>query len=413
MGQLKTKGELEKRHIEIWDQLDQIEKRAQNEKREMTAEEAAQYDALLREDVRNQHDMQFLLTSKQLEGFREQQNKNAQFRELLKRCKDDRKDFSAALETRETPANTVLKDPTTGNTTGNLEAAGLVPLVVHELIDTKVPGLELPGDVQLITGVTGDEIYPLATDDVTVKVAGEVEQVSAQTINFDKITAHAERVAARVDVSNRAIDNAAFDLLGFVTYKIRKALAMTNALHIYSHCAFNHALKSPFAMVNVEEVVFDENIGENIAIKIAEMWDLGFEGEPWITMDKTIETQLRFTKAIPDSEGNRTVIEDGKCVGYNYTVSPYINYALNSEGKPAPDGNHYIGIGHWDYLPFQQHGEARLTVDAVSAAVAERNVTAVVFSADLSLTELSNKVNGNKSGKPQAFKLLKLVNPTE
>ena len=109
MGQLKTKGELEKRHIEIWDQLDQIEKRAQNEKREMTAEEAAQYDALLREDVRNQHDMQFLLTSKQLEGFREQQNKNAQFRELLKRCKDDRKDFSAALETRETPANTVLK----------------------------------------------------------------------------------------------------------------------------------------------------------------------------------------------------------------------------------------------------------------------------------------------------------------
>jgi hypothetical protein len=30
-------------------------------------------------------------------------------------------------------------------------------------------------------------------------------------------------------------------------------------------------------------------------------------------------------------------------------------------------------------------------------------------STDFSLTELSSKVNGNTSGKPQAFKLIKLV----
>ena len=30
---------------------------------------------------------------------------------------------------------------------------------------------------------------------------------------------------------------------------------------------------------------------------------------------------------------------------------------------------------------------------------------------DNSLTELSSKVNGNTSGKPQAFKLIKLIEP--
>jgi hypothetical protein len=32
-----------------------------------------------------------------------------------------------------------------------------------------------------------------------------------------------------------------------------------------------------------------------------------------------------------------------------------------------------------------------------------------VLNTELSLTELSSKVNGNTSGKPQAFKLLKVV----
>jgi hypothetical protein len=37
----------------------------------------------------------------------------------------------------------------------------------------------------------------------------------------------------------------------------------------------------------------------------------------------------------------------------------------------------------------------------------------MVLNTEMSLTELSSKVNGNTSGKPQAFKLLKLVAPTQ
>ena len=411
----KTKSEIQTRHMEILEEMDQMDQLAQRENRSFTEAENKKYDALMREDNRLHIEIQGLLDEAQLNQMREQKSKSAQLRELLKNCKDNRIDFSEPLEVREAAnATTVLKDAATGNTTANLEAAGAVPLTIRELIDTKVAGLELPDDLQLLTGVIGNEIWPYAIDDVEVAVAGEVEAISEQAINFAKLSAAPERVAASLAVSNRAIDNAAFDLLGFVTYKIQKGLERFNALHVYSHCAFQNNLKSPFALVSVEEINLDENIGKNLAKKCAEMWDLGFEGEPEIVMDKTIETELRFTKRIPESAGDSTVIEDDRCVGYRYKVSPFINYALNGEGKPVADSTyHYIGIGHWGYLAFQQHGEVRFTVDATSADVAKRNTTVIVLNTEYSLTELSSKVNGNTSGKPQAFKLLKVIESSE
>lgn len=409
----KTMTEIQKRHHDILVELDKIEELAARENRAFNEEETRKYDALMREDNRLHIEAQGMYDEKQMAQFREYKSKNAQLRELLKKCKENRESYSEELQVREV-ATTVLKDPVTGdsgNATANLEAAGAVPLTIHELIDTKVPGLELPDDLNLLTGVIGNEVWPYAIDDVEFTVAGEVESISEQAINFDKLNASPARVAASVAVSNRAIDNAAFDLIGFVTYKFRKGLAKFAALHIYSHANFSNTLKSPFASVDVEELTIDENFGRNLAAKIAAMWDLGFEGEPELVMSKTIETSLRFTKAIPGQIGDRTVIEDGRCLGYRYKVSPYVNYALNGNNVPAADGYQYIGIGHWGYLAYEQHGEIRFTVDAQSAEVAKRNTTVLVLNTEYSLTELSSKVNGNASGKPQAFKLIKVTEP--
>lgn len=409
-----TKEQIRERHYQVWDKIDEMNQAlATRENGKFTAEEAEKYDALLRESNELSARAEALASGKALDAIREQKSKNEKFREILKNCQKKREDFSEVLMTREAAnATTVLKDAASGNTTGNLEAGGLIPLFIHELIDTKVAGLELPDDLPIVTGVTGNEVYPYCTDDVKVTVAGEVEKVSEQAINFNKLNAAPERVTAAVAVSNRAIDNANFDLVGFVVYKIRKALAMTNALHVYSHCNFSHHLKSPFASVTPEEITLDQNVGKNLAKKIAAMWDLGFEGEPELVMDKETETELLFTKRIPGQVGDRTVIENGRCLGYRYKVSPYINYTLNSADIPTKGADHYIGIGHWGYLAMEQHGEVRLTVDATSAAVAERNTTVIVFSTDESLTELSGKVNG-ADGTPQAFKLIKLVEADE
>jgi hypothetical protein len=126
-------------------------------------------------------------------------------------------------------------------------------------------------------------------------------------------------------------------------------------------------------------------------------------------MDKVTEVDLAYTKAIPGQNGDRTVVEDGKCCGYPYTISPYIDYVLNSASVPVKDSDRYIGIGHYGYLALQQHGEFRFNIDAVSAANFDRGTVTVGISTDLSLTELSSKVNGKNQ--IQAFKLIKLVEP--
>ena len=403
------------RHNEIQVELDKMDELKERENRPFTEAESKQYRDLIDEDARLNNFMEGQLTGKKLEEHRERKAKSQMLRELFKKCREEKVAYSEEMHDREAAnATTILLNPAAGNTSGNIEASGAIPLVIHELIDTKVPGLERPGDLKILTGVTGNQVWPYAIDDVEFEVADEVEQIGEQKINFSKLNASPVRVAASLAISNEAIDNADFDLYGFCQYKMTKGMAKFMALYTYSHCKPSHALKPVFGLCDVEEIVFDDNFAENLDAKIADMWDKGFEGEPWLTFDKTYETKMKYKKAIPGTtDSTRTVIEGGKCLNHSYTVSPYINYALNGQGKPAADGNHYIGIGHWGYCAFQQHGTVRATVDSTSAEVSKRNTTVLVLNTAYSISELSSKVNGNISGKPQAFKLLKVVGGDE
>ena len=397
-----TKDMIQKRQIAIWDRMDAIDETSKKENREFTDAEAKEYEALIRESKALSARAEAMASGKQLEQIRERKSKNAIMREFLQKC----------VETRSN-ASTILMNPVTSggdqNENANLDAGGAIPLTINELIDTKVAGVELPADLKIVTGVTGNEIWPYSTNDVEFTVAGEVEKVGEQALNFAKISATPAAVAANVAVSHRAIANAAFDLLGFISYKLTKGLAIFRALHTYSHIDFENALQSPFKSADIVEVALDENVGKNIAMEIAKMYDLGFEGTPWLTMDKTTEVELAYTKAIPGTAGDRTVVEDGKCVGYPYTVSPFVNYVKNSAGVPAMGADRFIAIGHYDYLAMQIHGQAMFNVDAQSAEVFSRRTVVVSLALDMSMTELSSKVNGNTSNKPQAFKLIKLV----
>ena len=392
---------LQSRNREINDRLGEMYSKAETEKREFTAEETLEEKSLKRELEQNHREIMLSNDAAAIGALREQKDKSAQLREFFKK-----------VRTREVEATTILNNPTadgTTNVTGNIEAGGMVPLSIKELIDTKVEGLELPADLTMLTGVKGDEVWPYSTDDAEVRVAGEVDTITEQGLNFANVKAISERISVAIAISNKAIDNAYFDLYGFVLYKIQKAVAILKAKRVYSHANWGDHLRSPFSDVTVEEITLDENIGQTLAEKAAEMYDLGFEGIPYFTMDKVMETKLQFTKAIPGQCGDKTVVMDGKCVGYPMTVSGHINgYLDGATYKKSTD--HYIGIGHWEYLALQQHGEVRLTADSMSAAVAARNSTVVTLNTEFSMTELSQKVNGgNGTGKPQAFKLLKVV----
>ena len=332
------------------------------------------------------------------------ENKAAKLRETIKNCSQKRENATTIL------ANAITSGGDQ-NTTANLEAGGLIPVEIKPIIDTKVPGIEQPDDLKMLTGVTGTQVIPYSINDVKFTVEGEVTKVAEQALNFANITTSPKRVCASVPVSRRAVAQAAFDIIGFLTFKFTKGWAMFRALHVYAHGDYRDVI-GPFATVTVEELTLDENIGKNLAKKIAAMYDLGFEGDPEIIMDKATEVDLKFTKLIPGTtDSNRTVVQDGQCVGYRYKVSPYIDYAIASNGIATKDDTYrYIGIGHFGYLNEQVYADGiEFNVDGTSQENFDRNVIALGMGLDYSLVELSSKVNGNASGKPQAFKLIKLV----
>jgi len=429
-----TKADIQKRQLEIMTKMDEMDEKTnareakmraltseeQKEEREKLMaeqrEQDRQYDILIHESEGLSVRAKAMASGAELAKIQSREDKGKELREMIADC---------FTHKRAANATTILANAvTTGadqNVDGNLEAGGLIPVEIRPIIDTKVPGIELPDDLQMLTGVTGTQVIPYSINDVKFTIEGEVTKVAEQKLDFANIKTNPQRVAASVPVSRRAVAQAAFDIIAFLTYKFQKGWAIFRAQHVYGHGDFDK-LDMPFAKVDIVELTLDENIGKNIAKEIAKMYDLGFEGEPELIMDKTTEVDLKFTKLIPGTtDSNRTVVQDGQCVGYRYKVSPYIDYSFDENGIGTkdfadPDTKkipiRYIGIGHFGYLNEQVYADGiEFNVDGTSQENFDRNVIALGMGLDYSLVEMSSKVNGNTNNKPQAFKLIKIIEP--
>jgi len=400
-----TKAQIQERQLAIWNRIDELDEAGKT--RELTAEEVKEQRELVDESAKLSTRAKALASGAELAAIKSREDKGKELREMIEKC---------FIEKRAANATTILANAITSggdqNVNANLEAGGLIPVEIKPIIDTKVPGVELPDDLQLLTGVTGTQVIPYSINDVKFTIEGEVTKVAEQSLDFANIKTSPVRVAASVPVSRRAVAQAAFDIIAFLTYKFQKGWAIFRAQHVYGHGEFDE-IDMPFAKAEVVELTLDENIGKNLAKEVAKMYDKGFEGDPEFIMDKTTEVDLQFTKLIPGStDSNRTVVQDGKCVGYRYKVSPFIDYSFDEHGIGTKDADRYIGIGHFGYANEMVYADGiDFNVDGRSQENFDRNVIALGMGLDYSLVELSSKVNGNTSGKPQAFKLIKLVEP--
>jgi hypothetical protein len=215
-----------------------------------------------------------------------------------------------------------------------------------------------------------------------------------------------------------AIDNAAFDLMAFVQAKFTLAVRKYLAKKVYSQAQWT-GNKGPFSGQTPKGTI---TIGsgkeyESILEAVAEFSDKGFfEGDVVLILDRVTEAKLKATPLIAGAAGG-FVIQNGLCAGYPYVVTHYLNTELNSAGKLVPTSDRCIGIGYFEWLAVQQHGEVRLVVDPVT--LADRNVTRVILNTSFSITDLSVFINGGTpSGDiypTQAFALYKVENaePTE
>ena len=324
---------------------------------------------------------------------KQEPDKNAIIREMLKGVRTDKAEREITLGTTEAK--------------GQILNSGAVQLTIRDIIPTLNEGLGLP--LTVVTGVAGEELYPVSVDDAEVEEVGETAALTDQDLDFDHIKVKAARCGISIVVSNTAIDNADFDLLGFIQQKMTLAVKKYLAKKVFSQAAFT-GNKGPFSNLNPAGTITlaTDNVYAEILKAVAKFTDKGFDAaKVCLVMDATTEATLKATK-----RGDNTsayVIENGKCAGYDYVVSHYINTKLHTDGTLIPTEEKFLAIGYFDYLAVQQHGPVRLGIDAASKAVMVKNVTAVVLNTAFSITDLSIKLNKKGGSTTQAFALYKIA----
>lgn len=297
----------------------------------------------------------------------------------------------------------ILLRPSGGNVNGNIQASGAINLTIQDMIPTLHEGLDLPVGLNMITGVTGNEVWPASINDVQMEEAGEVDALTDQVLEFQNITPTVRRCGLTVPVSNMAIDNAAFDLMGFVQAKFGIALREYLAKKIYSRAPWA-GNKGPFSGMKASGAIdiASGNAYKEILKAIAEFSNKGFfEGEVCLSMDPVTEAELKATPKIAGAAGG-FVIENGLCAGHRYTVSHFVNSEFNKDGALVAGSARYLMIGYYEWFALQQHGDMRLTIDATSQAVAKKNITAITLNTSFSMTDLSVYINGADNA-TQAF----------
>jgi len=390
----KTKDELQVRYREIQDRMGELNVTAAEGKRKLTDDEQREWDSLSREAELVMMDLQGQMTSEELAKHREQVNKGEQLREYLRQTKD-------AGAKRE-----ILLWPATEGSTSNITASGAINLNIHEMIPTLHEGLDLPSTLRIVTGVEGNELWPVSVNDVEMEEVGEVEALNDQVLNFANITPVQNRVGLKVPVSNMAIDNAAFDLMAFVQQKFTLALRKYLAKKIYSQARWEKN-KGPYSgMTKTGDIAIGADSYKNILKAVAAFSDKGFfEGDVVIIMDRETEAELKATPLIAGAAGG-FVIQNGRCAGYPYIVTHYLNTELDSAGNLVPTAKKYIAFGYFEWFALQQHGQVRMVVDPVT--LADKGVTRVILNTAWSMTDLSVYING-ANNTTQAFALYEVV----
>ena len=382
---------------EALDKIANLDEIAQ--KRELNEEEKKTLAALQREHDLLKREASYMIQQQQAAIARENKIKGDYLREIFKPVRDN-------LNKREITLGKVGS-----NAGGSITESGAINLTIHDIIPTLNEGLGLPSTARIVTGVTGNELWPVSVDDADLEEVGENAELTDQNLHFDNIQPASHRVGLSIAISNSAIDNAAFDLMGFVQGKFTLATRRYLAKKLYSQAAFT-GVKGPFSgLTSSGDIeIADGKTFKSILKAVAEFTNKGFDSSKVVlVIDALTEAEFKSTKKA-DDEG--FIIENGTLAGYPYVVTHFINTKLNTDGKTleaTPD--RYIGIGYFEYEAIQQHGEVRLTVDSTSAAAAKKNLTYVVLNTAYSMTDLSVKLNKRGGTATQAFALYKLTTP--
>ena len=171
----KTVNEAFAKNREILDKLASLDEIAKT--RELNEEEKKTFADLQREYQGISREITYMNQQAAAASHREEVDKNQVLREHLIAVRNGK------------VAREVTLLPVSGKEGGSITDSGAINLTIHELIPTLQEGLGLPPMLKIVTGVTGNDVWPVSVDDAKIKEMGENVRVGRQELHFDKITA--------------------------------------------------------------------------------------------------------------------------------------------------------------------------------------------------------------------------------
>lgn len=403
MSKEKTKQELLAKKREINSKLGELVA-----VREKTEDQVREIESLTAEYNQLNREIETMVQTEREAAAAPVKSKNEQFREFLQGASQGREN-EIIVGTEAAPG-------------AGLDS-GAIDLTIKDLIPNLEEGTGLPSSQPVVTGVTGNVVYPTDASDMEIEEAGEVAVLDDQKINFDNVKVNPVRVTLSCDVSQKLIDNLHFPIMAHVSKKFQKAWRKYCATKVYSQANFS-GVKGGFAGLASSGTITigGANSASQFLEAVAAFLDKGLPADGvCFVIDATTEALLK-AEPIVKGEGSGFIIQDGKLLGYEYVTTHRINTVLGGDSKTAGSNTNnkklyrttdrYIGIGFFQYLPLQQHGQWRLTIDATSKAQQKKNCVGMVLNTEVSLTNLSTALYDEDGNKVSTFAIYKLAKET-
>lgn len=347
--------------------------KAESEKRSLSAEENTQYQKLQSEFNKYTREIQMNVDAVNMlkQTPVETKSNNTLLREAFINAKKEGK------------AEFVLQREI--NTTATIDAGGLIPLTVKDVLPPLEMGLIYDQiGVPVQTGVVGDLQWPVLGS-VEAEIVGETIELTDKTLDLSKISAVQKRIGITFTVSNQAINNSTVDLVALIQQQARAGLRRTLNRAMFSHENFTGQFHGPYAGANANGTfagvvpTYKELLAMKGAVAETDVEMIGF----CYVMSEAMKATLEATPI--DAGSGRMIIENGRIAGYPVFTTEFINYGSN---KTKADVE-YIAAGVYGYLALNQHGELRMVVDPYTQA--KKDCVSITLNSDWSLTTLRSE----------------------
>ena len=358
--------------------MNEIADKVAAEKREMTPEENIKFQQLqadfnkIGREIGMNHDMANMIA--QTPSVKMSQN--AMLREVLQRSINQGGKIEMNIMQREWVDGMDLAEITTG---------GMIPLTIKDIVPPLEMGLIFDKvGIPVETGVMGDLQWPVMGS-VEASIKGEKEALTDTGIDLSKISAKKERVGITIPITYQAINSTSSNLLGIVQGQAQAGLKRLLNRVTFSHQNFTSAFHGPFAGAKANGTFAGSvpTYKELLAMK-GKVYETGVDPIGFcFIMSENMKAILEATPI--DAGSGKMVIENGTIAGYPVFTTEFINYGSDK----IKAGVEYIGAGCFGYLPVNQYGELRVTIDPYTRA--KEDIVQVTINSDWSMTTLRSE----------------------